>query len=543
MHRTITAINIYPTMERRSAILTRFLTGSFIFVYALSAHAGPSSAARCHELFFEPYTVEKLKTDQPHLVKLGHHSTYIKDFLAKTLSSLDNPYDIVSDIAKTSLERKYELRDLYQILFKSNSEAALYRHLSRWVKSDRHALLMYDFLYESESDLFHSFLGSWAGKHPFFRKTILGTTMSFEKEDPAETSKGLSDWYKLSEVSDSEWQKKDSKEKFRLLYDAKAEGVVATQNKPYFLSPLKQDIPNLEVTHKKYEIDPEVIFKQLSEVTRANGNTRSIHFHIVFSLPQNYPKVHYDAFINWLKYQNDHLVVAGLEEGLHLNQFIGFAKNPFRSHPSFDPDPKEFLETLSPGENTKMINLGLRAAATYTSRTLHRGKVNIGLEVREGTKDLAKLKLTVDRLASDINHRTWEGWTTKNAIDENVFEIYIRKGSVDFLSWFDNPAFLQVFNNHSPLKLPFLNFEEKRFYDYKSKRLIEITEEQKNRIIVARKNYRSAIQATYGEFLKVYGKPRFFLTGEDAVIVEQALKWSLADWAKEAKISELFFLK
>lgn len=277
-------------------------------------------------------------------------SVWQEDIRPEILNPYTLEHSLKSQLKDTSgLLTQIEARKLNLLLSQQQNPEVL-SQIDTWVKSDVHALYLYDRIQSSQNEALKPTLQWLNDYNPFFQNTfpilqITGTflTFGFEKEG---FSPDIAYFYKNPNTSDNQWfslSQENQVSELKKLTAAKksflsAKYIAPTALKPEFLDGYSEELATShnnnrkwgwEIRHKKYEINFERFFNQITEITQSFKETHSLHSHLVFELPINYK--FFEQFQGWSKWVNDYLVLKGMEEGLHPNALTSIANRPQNS--------------------------------------------------------------------------------------------------------------------------------------------------------------------------------------------------------------------
>jgi hypothetical protein len=209
----------------------------------------------------------------------------------------------------------------------------------------------------------------------------------------------------------------------------------------------------------------------------------------------------------------------------------------------------------------KLFTVGFRNDI-YGSSANHQAST-YGLELRDVTRNLKTLKQYSKSLAESISEFRWEILEKYNKTKNHDRHYLMRElySNIDVpirseTDWYEgfrlktsindwpsqiskqiptewNSYFYKLVRTYS---LPFLSYETGRYFDYKTGTFRSPTATQIERIRSARALY---IKDTT-DLINNINANRAKGEDVDRHDVEIALKWNLADWAKKARVSELF---
>ncbi len=418
-------------------------------------------------------------------------------------------------------QQQIDMMKEFNIAFNSKQVEQQIQRLKAWTQSPEHAVFIVENLkylgsnaipvlkqLVAESEYFKNV-------HPVKNGEEGLVTIAYDVEDPGE---GYSMLYKTKNYTDEEWIALPYEERKRLLADdylsvPPKNMTVPTGLKPKQLGRLtfeNRDI--LEVKHRLFEISSAEVKKQLLEIFQIKKNTHSAHLHLVSEFPRNYE--HLTSFLIWKNQLGEYLEYKGMEEGLVSDRSHFTGAESDRSITA-----KSWLEA-----DNKLTGLGLR---TYSyGKAILQGHIRVGLEFRDSTRNPELLNRYMDAGIKDLQTRPWEKAniqpTARGSAIISTTKYLADVGFSKEETWnFTDLPFYLVNEDFSSLK--HYNFETQK---WQTPDPIVLA-----RIETAKKNLIKRIRNTLIEYRK---------HPEEIEAVTYALKLDLVDWAKEAKVSELF---
>jgi hypothetical protein len=175
--------------------------------------------------------------------------------------------------------------------------------------------------------------------------------------------------------------------------------------------------------------------------------------------------------------------------------------------------------------------MGLRAEMYGPER---KGFRRIGLELRDATRDINKLDSYVNRIASSVEQKVWEKtWPSGTHMvlepDEDV-ATSLMKGTVP-------DALAKEFHSiEATVALPLQKFDEAQFFNYVTGTFERPSSGKIKEIAEARAAYIKSLKELVDELTGYREK------GEkvDADLIRTVIRMNLSEWAKRARISELY---
>ena len=481
-----------------------------------------------------------------------------KNLLKKDLADMDSKLSLVYSIRESehlndSQKNLKEVLEMYSLFIKEEG-AKKFKKFNQWVKSDAHALYLYDHISQAGLEPNKDLLRYLVSYNEYFKKSN-GTrgppftliTYSFEKESK---KSNIADWYKVAGVDDKEWFQLDPDvrlEKLKKVTNIKKKGVAdsiitATETKPLFLGRYSQELPGAdnsfawEIANKKYEIDLSRTMNQVKTVANTFKENHSFHTHVVFDIPKGYK--HFDKFQIWSKQANDYLYLKGMEEGLHGNSLTNIAHFP--DDPSVKLDKTisvKLPKTLNQinYQSHKFFSMGIRTEI-YGNSPLN-DHIKLGLELRDTTRNLDTLTNHMHKISDSVSGFRWENWDLANKKEDFVFLRPDPKLIEDKLDSVLSKNFRRLLIDLDiNTSIPLLDFENATYFNFKTQKMVPVTEEQKARFIKGREHFISELKNIEAE-LKRMSERKESYEKED---VKMALKMTLTEWARIARASELY---
>lgn len=497
---------------------------------------------------------------------MGLDETEVKAFknisakFEKDFSKMDDPNSLVFSFKETSKltpdQTFNELLNLYSLSVKSGSSAEKFKKFDQWVKSDSHALYLYDHLSDLGLAKNKDLLRYLQSKNEYFKKAhgLRGppyslVTYSFEKES---SKPDITLWYKKADYSDEDWLALGEEERLKLIRKAtnvkkkkvNSDRIASTGMKPHYVGDYSEELGHglfdrsygWEIANKKYEIDLDRLMGEVKEVSESFKETHSFHTHVVFDMPKNYKD--FDKFSTWTKQVNDYLYLSGMEEGLHGNYLTGVAHfsedAPARLKSTVNnavPDKQSSVNYQS----HKFFSMGVRADL-YGDSPL-KGHMKMGLELRDTTRKLDRLEGNMKGVSDSVEGYRWENWPS----DLNREDVgFLRPQANSFPKELMDGMASEIKNaitgkDVGPL-IPLQRFEDGKYFDFKTGKMRTVTKAERERIEAARAYYYKEIEGLDKNVKEMKARGESF-EKED---VEMAVKMVLTEWARMAKVSELY---
>lgn len=443
------------------------------------------------------------------------------------------------------------------------------KKLNNWIQSEAQALYVYDELYR-RSLVDYQITYQWLLKNNYYFKNTYSLpndtksliTFGFEKEGSGPEASLL---YRDPNISDKDWLNLSDSQRMKILsmlvkekkYFHTSKEIQATELKPDYLGGYSEEYTggirkgfSWELKHKSYELSLNRFLTQIKNLSDLFKNSHSFHFHLVFELSKTY--THFDRFTLWVKWVNDFLTLKGMEEGLHGNQLTNSAEHPrqlslwnkFKENLGFSLDNNNPIGVVLPKNLSEIDKYSFKFFSMSLRRHLYGDassseNIKIGLELRDVTRDIGILENLLNQLSRTISNYSWEKFDGKNYFNQSFsrsLSLFENKIHSDFLEQFDSKS-MHYFTNLVPtLKFVFIPFESGMYLNYESGKLFKPSSEQVTRIIEARKFFIKELKNIQRN-IENLNKTQESFEPED---VEMAVKMSLTEWAKLARVSELF---
>lgn len=547
---------------RRDAFLrslfVNFVAGcvtALVLVISVAANAqgtcssaiGPDQVANADSAWFH---VSHSVQNSPHFQTWRHH-------LKQSFFEVENPLSLSADLPKPEQGTKKALESLIRLSL-TLAEApgdTTFKKVSDWIQSGEQALFVYDLIAKTGVHQQQNFLEYLIKHNDYFKRatpmrgppyTSL-VTYAFEKET---TNPNITLLYKDPKYSDDQWLDLSDEKRLsflkRLQFPIRAfqpPSVVGfTGLKPHYLSGFSQEVDvndsgwGAEITHKKFEFDRARAIKQVKEVSAIFKETDSFHFHLVFELVRDYPK--FNSFKYWFKHMNDYFTLKGMEEGLHGNGLTDVVDLGHRD--------SSFLNSLADIQksDSKYYSVGLRGHMYGQSPSEQ--TYRIGLELRDVTRNLDTLDKHTQYMSESIALRSWEKVSDQiesledtPALKKSIGQTLgrLQPFMADRESGKDKFHYAGLIASAAPsLNFAFIEYEKGRYFNFRTGQMESPSSEVAQRIKAARQHLKSELLLLMAELIKLDAKRESYTQLDIAM----ASKMILADWAKRARVSELY---
>jgi len=487
----------------------------------------------------------------------------ITKLIDKSIQEAQDPYSLSHDVLRLHpdlLSFKKEVEILLQIFLDFSKMEDRSIALSEWVRSEEHALWLYDLFSRSGLNNFIEELKYLHTHNVYFiesrRSGNSFVTFSFEKEG---STADITRLYRPPQFSEVEWLQKTEDERLKLIQKLevtpktflKAYQVMPTNLKPAAVGGYSIELSDSqrkgygwEISHKKYEINRQRLMRTVRDLAHFFKQTHSFQVHLVFELPIKYDR--YESFIFWFKHLNDYLYLKGLEEGLHGNYLTGVAniptdfsiidqiKNKFR----FLHTTRNTIQMSQSGlssVNSKFFSGGLRAGIYGPSSS--NDSMKIGIELRDTTRNMSLLDQFTDNISQSLENRTWEKVDLQSQQKQTLRLATDKSQAIQYLSNIVSAKYAKYFVSiESTAHFGLLPFETSKILDYQTQNWKEIPRATQQRITEARIDYEKDLVDLEKEL------ETFKAKGEkiEEELIKTAIRMSLATWAKKARVAELY---
>lgn len=286
-----------------------------------------------------------------------------------------------------------------------------------------------------------------------------------------------------------------------------------------------------EVNHHTYDFSVDRVFSAISVANKiARNTTDSVHVHLVFPMKKKNPN--FGFFRRWFKSISDYFFIMGFEESLHPGEYtqMSFLKNQIKAK-NIVSNQEDIV-----GWVNKMFTVGLRSGDTYKVNYESRFQ-KIGLELRDVTRDMKRLREYVNQTIRQIQDQVWEKGALSQTEIDNSFSIEFDSDiDLKLLNNFFEPKIAwQIYSRYPFVVLPLRQLENQSYYNYKTQSLRRPTESESKALIAAREAYMIDLENLQKELVN------FAKKGErvEDEIIDIALKWNLTDWSKRSRLSSL----
>ncbi|MBL7714063.1 MAG: hypothetical protein JNL01_01260 [Bdellovibrionales bacterium] len=335
-------------------------------------------------------------------------------------------------------------------------------------------------------------------------------TFSFEKETHSNLIAAL---YRPLRIPEKQWlEMPDEERKAALVHDETRfapENRTSTSLLPDYLGQLTYENSSvLEVKHANFEFEPKRLIQEVREIAAYLGETHSFHAHIGFEVGEQDSK---KLLFHWFKILNDHLVIAGMTEGLFPNNMTRIMKDSWGN---------------TYWSEEKLLSAGIRQRIYGVASTSDRKKW--GCELRDSTRNLNTLEKRILQIAQTQKTRAWAKLLVTDS--EKARMVLIPTETQGPATWGN----LDLASRYDPLAgLPYLKFENGLYPDYQNLRLFSPTEEQIKKIQAARITYEKNSQDLIRELNASEIEPM----QED---IQTVIHWNLQQWARESGVADLY---
>ena len=479
------------------------------------------------------------------------------EVVTRLAGDLSNPYSLIWDLrsesAKLGRSFNLEIRSLLKILAQEKSIEQS-ESLNHWIQSETHALFVYDLLNQRGLKQYSDTIAYLLKNNLYFsdgqpvRGPPVLLTYAFEKEG---INPDISLLYKPPQISDEEWFKKTDRERFELLKGLKmklktfqsAANVAPTALKPSFLSGYSVELPGgptktgygWEISHKRYEISRHRLMQEVRQIAALFKETHSFHVHTVFELPRLYR--FFPQFRMWFKSLNDFLYLRGMEEGLHGNDLTDVLNLP--EDVGDELTRTRAFRLTSVGEisrfKTKFLSAGLRGGGLYgkaSSPLMNK----VGIELRDSTRNLTQLDLTMEQLSATISGAKWEQLQTSRTPIPRLHTAQDKTIAALVQAGIPKDMAAYLYRTDRTVGLPLIAIETGESFNFSTGQL-----ESADPTLVAEVQ---AARAVYvNELIALGTELRDFAAKHESVDpsdVEMVIRKSLTEWARAARPSRRF---
>jgi hypothetical protein len=454
----------------------------------------------------------------------------------------------------------------------TNMDELRIEQISAAIQSPEAALVVYQQLGEiPRADIRTRLLTHLLERHPQFQDTLPVAdspntliTYSFEKE--TRRAEEISILFRDPSIPEDRWFALAPPERTRRLQACAQnrwkeflppEVVAPTSLHPNYLSGYSQEslpgsaTPIFEVASQSFEISPSRLFSQMNDLALfLGGETSSFHVHLVFELPLQ--TRHFGEFRVWLKALNDRVYLLGLEEGLQATEMAQIPR--LSSRQTWGAGILERLRSLAGSRtlelphslmevgrrSSKFFGVGLRG--DIYGQSLNEGLKRIGLEFRDTTRNLNKLKAVIENTAEDVSLRLWESGPGSRSLasEGNVWALHPAQPTETrpLVALGISEGIASRILRSEPMALTPLNpLESATYFDYHMQTFRRPPEEIRERLASARLIYAQSMRDLAAELTRYQHQGTAVLNEE----ISLAVQMSLSEWAKQVRFSELFW--
>lgn len=486
----------------------------------------------------------------------------LENSLNKDLAAINDPSSLINSFKSLDgLENEEavlrELLKLTDIRVRAGPTKERFKGVNKWIKSPEHALYLFDKLNGEDLNKNWDLIRYLTDQIEYFKRArpVRGSpktyiSYAFEKEGKGPE---ISLYYKDAKYSDEDWLQLPEEERIELLRkatpklkdDVSYDKIAPTAFRPNYLGKYTEETHSAtnksyvwELKSKQYEIDQARITEQMRETAKLAGDAKGFHSHVVFEMPNNYK--HFDDFGLWTKQVNDYLYLRGMEEGLHggveTNIMRFAAEKAPRRKSSYNENIPESLASL---ERWSHKGFTMAVRGKIYGNSLAPNSKRVGLELRDISRDVDTFDQHMGKVSDAVADYRWEN-VPHSSIDRKDIG-FLRPTKQDFKKLLtrltDNPKVAEALSSAEAYgAIPLTPFEKLSYIDYKTGKLIKPDAAKRKAIIEARKNYIREIEKTVRNLEDMIKKGDSF-EPED---LQMTIQMDLTEWAKKARVSELF---
>gem|GEM_PF-1495335 len=494
----------------------------------------------------------------------GSFSAKILEQGAEPWVKIHDPFSLESSLTpeKSLDEQMQEILQFKKMAEMRATTPEIIRKLKNWISSPERAVYVYAHLDEFGSQS-TAIMRSLIDNNPFMKdvRVVAGTksalvTYAYEKETPSDL---ITLYYRDASKSDQNWLDLSSRDRLKklkqLAQDYKpgepipASVIAPTTFKPVSAGALKREINNhgtfaLEMTHHSFEISPSRMISELNEITDTLKETHSIHTHIVFSLPTQYPL--FNKFENWAFELNYQIYLKGMEEGMHATTLVSIPRRlsgvkRFLAARGKLIEGSVYSENYLPVtlesigiHNFKLFSAAIRAGIYGPSPS---GTKKIGIELRDISRNMPEWEKTIRGVGRAVSERIWEKRSFRIPTAPKL--LLAKKNDWRKLTAYgiSKRAALQLIQAEPTILIPLQKFESATYFNYVEGGSHRATPEQVNRIQNARLHYIDSLKDLERELAGYFFRKEKVEWGDLRAAIQMA---ALSVWAKEARVAELF---
>lgn len=335
------------------------------------------------------------------------------------------------------------------------------------------------------------------------------------------------------------------------------EVVAPTTLHPSYLSGYSQEslpgatAPIFEVASQSFEISPSRLFSQMKDLALfLGGETSSFHVHLVFELPLQ--TRHFDEFRTWLKSLNDRVYLMGLEEGLQATEIAMIPR--LSSRQTWGAALVERLRSLAGSRtlelphslmevgrrSSKFFGVGLRG--DIYGQSVNEGLKRIGLEFRDTTRNLDKLRAVVETTAEEVSLRLWERGPHSRSLvaEEDAWALHPAQPTETrplLALGISESLAIRILRSEPMALTPLRTLENATTFDYRTQTFRRPPEVIRERLVSARLIYAQSMRDLAAELTR-YHRQGTAVSNEE---ISLAVQMSLSEWAKHVRFSEFFW--
>jgi hypothetical protein len=420
-----------------------------------------------------------------------------------------------------------KMAEFTQLVYSTEDAVSIARKVKEWITSPVEALYYYQnrLAFKDRSLAVFQWLLTneplFAGtrKSPYDPHSLL--EYSFEKET-SQYETLVTEFWRPANVTETEWFSINAEERQTRLNEMieNRKSLVPTQKQTEYLGKLGFDLLGpYEFKHGSFEFQLSELKKQTDFAASILDETNGFHIHQVFEIPLSDESN--ANFRYWYKIKADELTLTGLEQGLHPSARVTVAPEPQDIH----LQPTE-LQNWS----YKFHTIGLRAGIYGPSRG--HGKIKIGLEYRDVSRDLNFVFERLQQNAIEIENAVWEQIDfLDRGESEGEFFLSSQAYTGEYASTGLKPAFISELSDVDLTSLPLRDISSSFFYHTGSKTRRSASPAELARWETAKAKYIRNLTDLQN---RIEG------ARVDKARLHRAIQIILTDWAKEARPSLLY---
>ncbi|MFZ4714976.1 MAG: hypothetical protein ACOYL6_14750 [Bacteriovoracaceae bacterium] len=407
--------------------------------------------------------------------------------------------------------------------------------IQTWINSPEKAAFAYQVIGTKNSHIMSQVMKD----HPHFKNTIPVknsqgevVTFSFEKETYSEVSPL---YFKPKNMTMDEWEALGYNAQVQLIKDSRVNFTEKFEKSELSYNYLGK--PTLEFTktgtmvelkHHSFEITPDKIMEEIKQIADDVKETHSFHVHVVFKMPEARLEQYRESFLRWYQHVDDYVLLKGFEEGMHPAAYTEMSSY------------QDLLEQFQFSETSilhKFRSVGLRSGIYGKSEN---GLIPLGLEFRDSTRVIKNYEAYIKQAGKSVGDAIWEK-NPKNALEANILDFTKTKKHEELINKaveefkLDKFILEEIVLADQEAILPFYEFENYKYMNYKSGALEGANAEVALRIKNARAAYAKEIDHLINEIKSYKASGKEYNFDEVSLVV----RMEVAGWAKQAKASEL----